>query len=320
MKVSVIIPVYGVERFIRRCLDSVMQQSYNDMEIIIIDDCSRDRSMDIVEEVVSHYPLRNIKIIRHNQNYGLPAARNTGLRAATGEYIYHVDGDDFIDQEMINDMVQATENGNVDIVYSDWYLNYGAKERYMVQPSVSSSVDMLESILSGKMKFNVWNKLVRRSLYTDNSIYFPMGYSMGEDMTMIKIVGVARSVNYVPKAYYHYVKTNSEAMTENLSEKSFTQIEYNVKSAMDFLITSKLADEHSCNIFKLTIKYPLLFTSDTSNYKIWKSWFQESNKDICNDTFGIHTKIIQFMAVHEMRMLLKLHFHVYNLIYKLIYK
>lgn len=320
IKVSVIVPVYGVERYIEKCIKSLLFQSYDNYEIIIVNDCTKDKSIEIIKTILRDFPSKDVKIIHHKKNIGLPSARNSGLKAATGEYIYHVDGDDFTDPEMISDMVKATDGGKIDIVYSNWYLSYGNSERYMTQPATDTPSSMLESILKGRMKYNVWNKLVRRSLYVDNAILFPEGYGMGEDMTMIKIAGVAKSVNYLPKAYYHYVKVNTGAMTENLSEKSFRQIDHNVNSTVDFLLSRNHADEHLCQIFKLTVKYPLLFTSKISNYKKWRSWFPKSNEYACDNTFGLHTKIVQWMAAHGMNRLLKLHFQAYTAAYKLIYK
>lgn len=320
IKVSVIIPVYGVEAFVGRCVESVMLQTYTDLEVIIVDDKSADGSMGIVEEVVRRYPERNVKILHHEVNKGLPSARNTGLAAATGEYVYHFDGDDYADPDLIADMVAATDGGRVDVVYSDWTLSYETSERYMPQPMVETPGQMLEQILRGRMKYNVWNKLVRRSLYEENDIRFPDGYGMGEDMTMIKTVAVARSVSYVPKAHYHYVKTNAGAMTENVSDKAMAQIEHNVKSATEFLMRGEFADERLCSIFKLSVKYPLLFSNRTEDYKKWRKWFSEANKHIGDRTFSLHTRVLQWIAYKGLSALLKAHQRTYTFIYNLRFK
>lgn len=319
IKVTVIIPVYGVERFVGRCVESVLQQSYSALEVIIVDDCSPDRSMEIVRDVIDRFPWRDVKILHHKENRGLPAARNTGLAAASGEYVYHVDGDDFIEPDMISAMVEATEGGRFDIVYSDWLLSYENSERYMPQPSTTSPTQMLEAILTGKMKFNVWNKLVRRSLYTDKNIYFPEGYGMGEDMTMIKVVAVSGSVKYLPKAFYHYVKVNSGAMTENVSSRRLDQIKHNVDSVVDFLGHINVP-ERLLALFKLSVKLPLLFSDSKANYYSWNEMFAEADRYSCDSSLPIRTRVIQWIAKRRIYPALRLHYLIYDKLYAFLYK
>lgn len=194
VNVSVIIPVYGVEKFISRCADSLMSQTMRDgVEYIFVDDASEDASMERLKSVLSKYSERasQVKILVHEQNMGLPAARNTGLAQARGEYVFHCDSDDFVDPEMLDTLYGKAKEEDADIVWCDWFLTFGSTERYMKQPDYGSPEEALKAMLGGAMKFNVWNKLVRRSLYTDNAIVFPAGYGMGEDMTMMMLFAYA---------------------------------------------------------------------------------------------------------------------------------
>ena len=165
MKVSVVIPVFKVEQYIERCVRALMEQTLQDVEFLFVDDASPDRSMDIVKRVVSEYD-RTARFLVHETNRGLPAARNTGLEAATGEYIYHCDSDDWPERTLLEKMVTAAEAAGADFAYCDFYLSFAEKERYMHQPSYTDSMELLEKgFLAGKMKYNVWNKLVRRKIY-----------------------------------------------------------------------------------------------------------------------------------------------------------
>ena len=322
MKVSVIIPVYGVEKFVGKCIESLLNQTWNDLEVIVVNDNTFDKSIDIVEHTIAESRERklDVKIITHDKNRGLPAARNTGMLYASGDYILHIDGDDFIECDMIEKMVTFAEEGDYDIVYSDWYLSYDSVDRYMFQPVVNDPKEALSFILKGKMKYNVWNKLVKKSLYQDHKIRFPEGYGMGEDMTMIKLFAVADKVGYIPKAFYHYVKTNMDAMTENITVERLFQIDYNVKSVEKFLIERGAYDERLFSLFKLSVKYPLLFGYDSKNYKYWRKWFVETMPYESDRNWSYRTRLLHLMAHHDLFIGLKMHFLIHSFLYKIKYK
>lgn len=181
MHISVIIPIFRVEAYIERCARSLMEQTLEEVEFIFVDDCSPDGSVDVLQRVIADYPEREgqVRIIRHERNRGLPAARNTGLTEATGEYIFHCDSDDFIERDAVEKMYEIAKKEDADIVYTDWYLDISPSQgpsltppvggrtsvRYMRCPTYSTPKEALRGLLHGTMKYNVWNKLVRKSLY-----------------------------------------------------------------------------------------------------------------------------------------------------------
>lgn len=280
-KVSVIVPIYNVESFIKRCAISLFEQSLKNVEYIFVDDATPDDSMKILKEVAKKYPCRanDIKILRHEKNKGLPAARNAGLSVASGDYIYHCDSDDFMESTALEQLYNMAVEHQADIVWSDWLLSFNGKERKIVEPSFSTSFDALKSMLVGPMNYNVWNKLVKRTLYTDNSISFPSGYSMGEDLTMLKLMACAKNVYYLPIPTYHYIKCNSGAMTANYTDNSLKALKYNVDKVCWFL-TEKFGDkiEKEISYFKLGIKSIFLVSSNPCKMcKLWESWFPETN-------------------------------------------
>lgn len=300
IKVSVIVPIYNVRNFILRCAESLMQQTLEDVEYIFVNDATPDDSMEILKCVLQRSSKMNdnIRILEHEVNCGLPAARNTGLSVASGEYIFHCDGDDYVEPNMLKDMYLMAKSENADIVWSDWFLSFEKRERYMKQPSLDSSENTLIALLSGSMKYNVWNKLIRKRLYDDNGILFPEGYSMGEDMTIIKLMACAKNVAYVPHAYYHYVRTNSGAMTASWSEKHFADINHNVAETIVF-IRRKFGEKFDLYLeyFKLSIKLPLLISDDFQMYNLWSNWYQESNRFIWrNKSVCFRTRALQWLA------------------------
>ena len=193
-----------------------------DIDIPMLRSTSRDRLTDEEE----HRLADKVKLITHKQNQGLPAARNTGLAVASGEYIFHCDSDDYMELDMLESLYNKAKGCDADVVWCDFFLSFEINERYMKQPSYSTPTDALKAMLSGAMKYNVWNKLCRRSLYVENGITFPDGKSMGEDLTMVMVFLHAKSCTYVNKPLYNYVQ-NPNQMTAVYNEEKLESLRYN---------------------------------------------------------------------------------------------
>lgn len=322
--ISVIVPVYAVEKFVEHCAVSLMEQTLDGIECIFVDDCSPDHSVDIIRDVISRYPCRDARIVSHGVNRGLPAARNTGLELATGKYVFHCDGDDWIEPDMLERMYEVAESSQADIVYCDFYLSYEKSERYMPNLCFESGESLLrQGFLSGAIKYNVWNKLVKRSLYTDNGIIFPDGHSMGEDMTMIRLAACAEGVKYLPEALYHYVQTNTAAFSKTQSPKQLEDIKYNVEETVSFL-REKYGDELEEDIknFKLSIKFPFLISDSREQYKLWAEWYPEANCNVLkNKSLSFRSRFLQWMASKKLWTGVRLyHLVVYKIVYRLLYR
>lgn len=323
LKVSVIVPIYRVESFIEHCIRSLMEQTLQEVEFILVNDCSPDKSIAIVKKVTEYYPHRLIKVISHEVNKGLPAARNTGLDAAKGEYVFHCDSDDFVEPDMLETLYHEAKSKNADIVWCDWFLSFEKSERYMKQPCYGSAMEALKGILSGAMKYNVWNKLIRRELYTANLISFPAGYGMGEDMTVIKLFACARTVAYLPKAFYHYVKWNNNAFSVTYSERHLIELKWNVQDVLCFL-TARYGDKLKIEMefFKLEVKFPFLISDDSKKYDLWNDWYPESNAYIRqNKHTNVRRRYLQLWAASRHYWLLRLYCKlIHEFIYGIIFR
>lgn len=317
IEISVIIPIYKVEAFIERCATTLMEQMLREVEYIFVNDATPDRSIQVLEEVIARYPERRnqVRIVHHDTNKGLPAARNTGLAMATGEYIYHCDSDDYIELDILNSLYCTAKEKDAEIVWCDWFMTFEQNERYMKQPSFDTPMEALKAMLSGGMKYNVWNKLVRRSLYTDNNIAFPAGYGMGEDMTMMMLFAHAKRVAYVPKAYYHYVKTNTNAFSQTYSERHLQELQYNVARIVNYMegmFGEEIAQELA--FFKLDVKLPFLIAGQFAR---WETWYPEANKYILqNKVVSARTRYVQWLAAKKQYWLVRLYNCILN---KIIY-
>ena len=324
-KVSVIVPIYKVEPFIDRCARSLMGQTLMDVEYIFVDDASPDSSIAELRKIIAKYPERSnqVKVLTHAENKGLPVARNTGLAVAQGEYIFHCDSDDFVESDMLEQLYHMATEMDADIVWCDWWLSFAKNERYMKQPEYGTPIDALKGMLSGVMKFNVWNKLVKRKLYTDSNITFPAGYGMGEDMTMMRLFARASKVVYLPKAFYHYVQLNTGAFSKTYSNRHLEELQHNVSLLLrdlQGLLGDQLKREMA--FFQLDVKFPFLITDDFSKYKLWRSWYPEANQYILqNKQLSLRSRCLQWLAWKHQFWAVWLYYKcVHKVIYGLIYR
>ncbi len=262
VKVSVIIPVYGVERYVARCLHSIMSQTFQEpFECVIVDDCSPDRSMEIVEQLVANYTGSiHFNIVRHKENRGLAVARNTGLFMAKGDYILHLDSDDFIEPDALAFLYQEAINTDADIVVADYFLTYGIRNVYQRLYIPDTRERLLGNLITGVMPNTVgranWNKLIKRDLYMDNGIRYVEGVDYNEDLlVMLPLCYHARRIVKLDRAFVHYVQTNGSSFTKRISRKN---------------IEDKLRANERINQFLATYRLGILV--DALNQKKMQDW------------------------------------------------
>lgn len=324
-KISIIVPVYNVEKYISRCVKSLLCQTLKNIQVVFVDDASPDKSMDIVKSMVHQANNKNIdvKIITHDTNKGLPAARNTGIKYSDGEFLFHCDSDDFLEDNALEQLYNTAITNDADYIWCDWYLTYSQNERYMKQPSCDTPHELVRSLLNGSMKYNVWNKLVKATVYSNNDIKFPEGYSMGEDMTMIKASLYATKVAYCPMALYHYVRTNESSISFAMSVTHFKSLSYNVNDTVAYIENHRVGQyTKELEYFKLNVKYPYLISDDKSLYDFWNTIYTESNSYIFkNKAFSLRAKILQWMAMKRQYWFVRIHYWlIIRLFYGIIYK
>lgn len=220
-KISIIVPVYNTEKYLKRCLTSIANQNFKDIEIIIINDCSKDNSITIINEFKNQD--KRIKVINKLKNEGLSAARNTGIEVAKGEYILHIDSDDWIEQGYLYDTYEAAKKNNADIVITDFYKDYdNGKVMYCKEQNIEieTGKNVLENCFLGKGYICVWNKLLKRNLYIKNNIEHPVNISQGEDLAVIpRLFYFSKIIVKINKAYVHYIQNpNSISNTSNIKK------------------------------------------------------------------------------------------------------
>lgn len=317
MKVSVIIPFFKVEAFVERFTRSLLEQTLQEVEFIFVDDASPDGSRALIERVAAEYE-RDVRILTHPENRGLPAARNTGLAEARGDYIYHCDSDDYLEPTMLEELYRAAERERADFVYCDFYLDFGTSRRVMTNPAYTSPEQMVkEGFLAGLMKYNVWNKLATRRLYAESGLLFPAGHGMGEDMTMIALATHATRTAHVAKPLYHYYKLNGNAFSNTFSQRHLDDIRSNAERTLAFLQGWDVPDkERYLNFFKLNLKLPFLFSEDRRQRQRWKQWYPEANRFIGQNRFQPRrTRWVQQWAAAGLFPLVRLYTFLVNHLY-----
>lgn len=207
-KVSVIVPIYGVEEYIERCAISLFEQTLHDIEYIFVNDCTKDKSIAVLNDVISRYPSRNpyIKIISHEINKGLSAARNTGLYHSSGEYIMHVDSDDYVEHDLVESCVNKQYETGADIVFVDRDFIYADLIKTNYLKSCDDITEWRIQLLSGAFPHTVWGCLINKKLYTQNEILAIEGLHQGEDFAVMgRLAYHVKKVAIISRTLYHYL-------------------------------------------------------------------------------------------------------------------
>ncbi|MCR5050212.1 MAG: glycosyltransferase [Paludibacteraceae bacterium] len=235
MKVSVVVPVYGVEKYIARCAESLLNQDYEDKELIFVDDASPDESMTILQELLLHYPSQQVTLLRHSINRGLAAARKTGMAAARGEYVVHVDSDDYLEPNALTVLAAKAQETGADIIGMDFYFDWGNKKKIYRGRWAEDAQAYCQLVLSGATMPNMWSHMMRKELIERAGVQPIIGLDTGEDYLFVsKICTHARSVAHVKSPLYHYMQTNDSSFMHVVSEKNIRSLIQVMNELSDF--------------------------------------------------------------------------------------
>lgn len=287
-KVSVIIPVYGTENYIERCARYLLEQTLDDIEYLFIDDCTPDKSIDILKEVINDYPIRKQQVIVHRMehNSGQAKVREWGINNASGEYVIHCDSDDWIDVCAYEDCYDYALKNNSDIVFFDFERTNGSTCK-IINRNIKQDKDyVLRGLISGKIMGSMWGALVKRELY--KSIVFYPEYNLNEDLLLFfQLFNNSNTFTYIPMPYYKYFENNNSLTAIGTKEKAisnFYQSYNNVNKLFEFIENLRLSEKYKDEI--VARKYLVLellheYLSDKQVHKIWMGAYN-----------GLFTKII----------------------------
>lgn len=208
--VSVIVPIYNVEKYIHRCIDSLLNQTLKEIEIILVNDGSPDNCGEIIDSYAKQYT--NI-VALHKENGGLSDARNAGLKIAKGKYVGFVDPDDYVEHDMFEKMYLSAKTNESDLVfcgYNEIFSSTLTKKRtFDFISEFKVATDILTACVQGNIGAYAWNKIYKNSIIKDNSIQFPKGVIVVEDQVFFcEYIKHTRSFSAVTDCLYNYIRNN----------------------------------------------------------------------------------------------------------------
>lgn len=301
-KISVIIPVYNVEDYIKKCVISLFEQSISSIEYIFIDDCSMDNSINILEDTLKYYPNRfsQVKIIKNHINKGVSFSRQVGIDNALGEFIAFCDPDDWIEKDMYLKMLKVAEYENADIVGCNYVKEYESKGIECIENFLLNKDELIRSIvIGGIVKGFLWNRLIRKRLFIENQIKFQPSLSLWEDMSVIIPLHImCKKTGYVNECCYHYRKTNKNSIGTLISTEKINSAIRATEYVESFLYK---VDRHKdyelpLALMKINSKKLLLLDKNLYDPLKWFTTFQESNKYIFQTKYRFDLKIVMLLA------------------------
>lgn len=220
-KISVVIPVYGVERFIERCVRSLFEQTHKEIEYIVVNDCTKDGSMNVLDSVLADYGNLDVKIINLEKNGGLPNARRIGVEHATGDYILHVDSDDYVETDMVEKLCAKAAESNADMVCFDWFDEFD-DHREQISHFEANRDLYYENILALDTDAYVWSRMAKRSLY--QGLEFPKCNMFEDYVITSQLVAKCESIEFIHDPFYHYIRNNADSIRSSAdTRKILTQ-------------------------------------------------------------------------------------------------
>jgi len=273
--VSILVPIYNVSNFIERCAHSLFRQTFENIEYVFVNDCTQDDSIEKLQKVIEQYPHRKewVKIIHHEKNRGLAAARNTAIDNSTGKYIQHIDSDDWIEPDMIEQMYNKAETEQADIVVCDFIIEKKNTKEYCRDFVPSKQEDYFFTAISCKGYGYLWNKFVSRRLYEIPECRSVEGLNVLEDRQVsTRLYFHAQKIVVINTCFYHYDKSNNNAITASKTKMHYENIILFHKLLEDFLIEKGLWEKYKQYVdwSKATLKIQLFLT--TKEYKLRKKY------------------------------------------------
>ena len=276
IQISILMPIYKVEQYIEKTLDSIFTQTYPYLDYVFVNDCSPDKSILVLKDTIKkhHIEADRYTIIDHVQNEGIAVSRADCIAYAKGDYVFFVDSDDWIERNTVEHLVAATKDGKIDIVGCDYMKEYLSGESTYHHENYSDSCrENLIRCLNYDISTVLWKLLIKRSLFE----YFPISHiNIGEDYIIsIKLYYYAESFVSLPQAFYHYVQYNGNRLSFQKQRSIDDHIKC-VNEVESFLREKGLYDDRICHsllLRKFNIKSNFVLDKRLLNEKAFNNTF-----------------------------------------------
>lgn len=319
-KITVVIPIYNVGKYIEKCARSLFEQTLQDMEYIFINDCTPDNSMDVLERVINDYSNRKpqIRIYKMRINSGLAAVRAKGIKMATGDYIIHCDSDDWVDVDLYEKMYSKALQTEADIVICDIKDIYQSRSFVRYNPEFTlNAKETIKNFYKECFHLSTANKLVRRSIFIENQLFPYEGINMWEDNgLMYRVFYYAQGLTQVRGTYYNYNRCNEGSITSGYGKDAVNQMIKCAQLLTDFFQSKPDAVEFAeCISFIQYLAKINLIATDFSGIKQFNSIFPETKNPpsgFDRNAFSYKGKIRYFFVKYHLAWLFVMMFKVKN--------
>lgn len=297
-RATIVVAIYNIEDYLLQCLNSLVRQSYQNLDIILIDDGSTDGSGKICDDFLKNFKASNqskdkkttIRVI-HQQNQGLSAVRNNGLKHARADFIAFVDGDDYLEPDYIEKMVDAFAD-DVDIVVCGYH-EQGKNVLPPAQTKKLSGEEAAAQLLVGQENLDIvaWNKLYRTSLFRKNKIKYPVGIKHEDSLTTYKLYAHAAHVRYLAVPLYHYRHRASSIMANTSRLEALKTREQAARGAIEYFETYPTGElKSAAEVSLLTAKFAFVDSAlrgeiDRQYTKTTLNWLRQHAKSYSDNQY-----------------------------------
>jgi glycosyltransferase involved in cell wall biosynthesis len=287
-KVSIIIPVYNSEKYLDRCIQSILGQTFIDFECLLIDDCSSDNSPEICDKYAAMD--KRILVIHNNTNQGSSLARKTGLVHSKGLYVQYIDSDDWIESNMLETLFTTAVTDNYDVVWPDFFNH---DKTYCIQGiTAKSKIGIYKDILNSESSISsaIWLKFTKRDILSN--VHFPVSMEWEDLVISIQIINISKNIFHLNKSFYHHTRNrNSISNDKKRKNKNLIEIFDNLSIAINYF------HEYTGNNLKILepelsacinrFKFESLFVKELLDSKVLFKFYPESNKKIFDKSWKI---------------------------------
>lgn len=316
-KVSVIIPVYNAEKYIEKCIRTLFNQTLDSLEFIFINDCTPDKSIQILKEVLDEFPDRKpqVHIIEHKTNKGVGRSRQDGLELASGEYIIHCDPDDWMDLDYYETLYITAKKNNSNVVIIDYCEETYNDSRLKVVELSENKKSIFKQIVRSRLHLALWNKLIKNSVA--KNFKFPDGINMWEDQCiMIPILLTESNIDVSHQnSHYHYRTDN---ITSYINVVSYENALSQIKSASyvsSFIEKNNLLstiDYNDLLYLQWRAKRKIISNPSTDNLQLWRNTFKSVNKNYLSIGLPLKSKILTFLLATKIDFIAKAIIKIYD--------
>lgn len=283
MQISIIVPIYQVEQYIERCINSIVKQAFTDYEVILVDDASPDNTLLIAENLLQENQI-TFQVVKHQENQSLSEARNSGLKVAKGKYIIFMDSDDELSyNEVLTQFYETIEREKADFVAANHQIIYGEtdirKEEVVIKEAVALyEKDILYRFLLAEFSMSSWNKIINRNFLLNNQLFFVKGLRSQDELHTFQMCLAAKKCYCLPDYCYNYYKENRCSITNNQNEKTYNDNVFILKKQLEIASEKQLINKNNADAFVYHYKrmsQKILFPRVLKNKVLWMKYYNQ---------------------------------------------